>query len=179
MVHAELAPFLVDALLGRLRILLDLGDVAGIGVHEHELADVVQQACDGETVAVLVADLGREPVRGVLGGKRVQTEALGCGVPPVERSKKSKVRTLLAIDCTAWGVSRSTAADDGLDALGGAWPSLARRITAISSATSDSTAETMSAVATLSLEMTDSRRFATPTAPGSLERLEGLIKRRP
>jgi hypothetical protein len=40
-------------------------------VHQHELADIVKQACDGQTIAVLVADLGRQPVRCVLGGKRV------------------------------------------------------------------------------------------------------------
>ena len=81
MVDAELAALLVDALLGRARAAVDLRGIAGVGVQQHELADVVQQARDRQAVAVLVADLRREPVGGVLGGERVQAEALGRGVP--------------------------------------------------------------------------------------------------
>ena len=81
MVDAELAPLGVDPFLGRAGAAVDLRGVAGVGVQQHELADVVQQARDGQPVAVLVADLGGEPVGGVLGGERVQAEALGRGVP--------------------------------------------------------------------------------------------------
>ena len=80
-VDAQLAALLVDALLGRPGAAMDLGGIAGIGVHQDELADVVQQARDGQAVAVLVADLGGEAVGGVLGGERVQAEALGRRVP--------------------------------------------------------------------------------------------------
>ena len=81
MVDAELAALLVDALLGRLRALVDLRGIARIGVHQHELADVVQQARHGQAVAVLVADLRRQLVGGVLRRQRVQAEALGRRVP--------------------------------------------------------------------------------------------------
>ena len=80
-VDAELAALLVDALLGRARAAVHLCGVAGVGVHQHELADVVQQARDGQAVAVLVADLGGDAVGRVLGRERVQAEALGRGVP--------------------------------------------------------------------------------------------------
>ena len=43
-VDAELAALAVDALLGRARVAVDLRGVAGVGVQQHELADVVQQA---------------------------------------------------------------------------------------------------------------------------------------
>ena len=66
---------------GVLRAAVHLRGIAGIGVQQHELADVVQQARDGQAVAVLVADLGGEPVGRVLGGQRVQAEALGRRVP--------------------------------------------------------------------------------------------------
>ena len=60
---------------------MDLLRVARVGVHEHELADVVQQRGDHQAVAVLVAGLGGEAVGGALGGDAVQAEALGRGVP--------------------------------------------------------------------------------------------------
>ena len=62
-------------------VAVDLAGVAGVGVHEDELADVVQQRRDHEAVAVLVADLGGEAVGGALRGDAVQAEALGRGVP--------------------------------------------------------------------------------------------------
>ena len=55
--------------------------IAGVGVQQHELADVVQQARDGQAVAVLVADLAGDAVGRVLRGERVQAEALGRRVP--------------------------------------------------------------------------------------------------
>ena len=80
-VDAELTTLAVDALLGRAGALVDLAGVARVRVHEHELADVVQQRRDHEAVAVLVAGLGRETVGGALRGDAVQAEALGSGVP--------------------------------------------------------------------------------------------------
>src|SRR3954452_24438986 len=80
-VDAELAALAVDALLRRAGVRVDLARVAGVGVHEHELADVVQQRGDHEAVAVLVAGLGGEAVGGALRGDAVQAEALRRGVP--------------------------------------------------------------------------------------------------
>ena len=80
-VDAEVAALAVHPLLGRLGVAVDLGRVAGVGVHEHELADVVQQRGDHEAVAVLVAGLGGEAVGGALRGDAVQAEALGSAVP--------------------------------------------------------------------------------------------------
>jgi hypothetical protein len=71
----------VDALLRRAGVAVHLARVAGVGVHQHELADVVQQRGDHQAVAVLVAGLGGEAVGGALGGDAVQAEALGRGVP--------------------------------------------------------------------------------------------------
>ena len=50
-------------------------------MHEHELADVVQQRGDHQAVAVLVAGLAGEAVGGALGGDAVQAEALRGAVP--------------------------------------------------------------------------------------------------
>ena len=81
MVDAELAALAVEALLRRARRAVDLAGIAGVGVHQHELADVVQQRGDHQAVAVGVAGLGGDPVGGPLGGERVQAELLGRGVP--------------------------------------------------------------------------------------------------
>ena len=70
-----------DALLRRARALVDLRGIARVGVHEHELADVVQQRGDHDPVAVVVTDLGGQAVGGALGGDAVQAEALGSRVP--------------------------------------------------------------------------------------------------
>jgi hypothetical protein len=51
-VDAELAALVVQALLGRAGRAVDLLRVARVGVHEHELADVVQQRGDEQAVAV-------------------------------------------------------------------------------------------------------------------------------
>ena len=80
-VDAELAALAVDALLGRAGVAVDLGGIARVGVHEDELADVVQQRGDHQAVAVLVAGLGGQAVGGTLRGDAVQAEALGRGVP--------------------------------------------------------------------------------------------------
>ena len=80
-VDAQLAALVVQPLLGRARRPVDLLRVARIGVHEHELADVVQQRGDQQPVAVRVAGGGGEPVGGALDGDGVEAEALGRGVP--------------------------------------------------------------------------------------------------
>ena len=80
-VHAELEALLVETLLGRAGRAVDLRRVAGIGVRQDELADVVQQRRAEELVAVLVLELAREPVGRGLGGHRVEAEALRHQVP--------------------------------------------------------------------------------------------------
>ncbi len=80
-VDSELAALAVDALLRRLRVAVDLLGVAGVGVDEHELADVVQQRGDEQLVALLEADLARKPLGRPLGGDGVQAEALRRGIP--------------------------------------------------------------------------------------------------
>src|SRR6185436_13171846 len=80
-VDAELEPLLVQALLGRAGIAVDLRRVARIGVAQDELADVVQERRAEQLVAVLVVELARQPVGRGLGGYGVQAEALGHQVP--------------------------------------------------------------------------------------------------
>ena len=61
--------------------------VARVGVHEHELADVVQQRGDHQAVAVLVADLGGEAVGGALGG-----DARAGGSARARRPRRARAR---------------------------------------------------------------------------------------
>ena len=172
-VDAELAALLVDALLGRPRAAVDLRGVAGVGVQQHQLADVVQQARDGQAVAVLVADLGGDAVGGVLGGQGVQAEALGRRVP--DAGALEEVEGAHAV-----GDAPARSAGSGARrrrrrcrrARGRPATRLARRSTAMISATSDSTAATTSAVATWSLEITDEQAVARLGERG--KRLEGF-----
>ena len=96
--------------------------VARVGVHQHELADVVQQRGDQQAVAVLVAGLGGEAVGGALGGDGVQAEALGRGVPAGARSKKSKVRGAGGERLDGLGREHLDGLDDRLDLAAGACP---------------------------------------------------------
>ena len=80
-VDAELAALALDPLLGGAGLAVDLAGIAGVGVDEHELADVVQQRGHHQPVAGLVAELAREAVGGALGGDRVQAEALWNALP--------------------------------------------------------------------------------------------------
>ncbi len=73
-VDAELAALAVDPLLRRAGPAVDLLRVAGVGVHEDQLADVVQERRDHQAVAMLVADLGGDPVGGALGGDAMEAE---------------------------------------------------------------------------------------------------------
>ena len=81
MVDTELPALLLQALLGRAGLAVDLAGIARVGVDEHELADVVQQRGDHQPVAGLVADLAGEAVGGALGRGGMQTEALGDPLP--------------------------------------------------------------------------------------------------
>jgi hypothetical protein len=81
MVDAQLAALVVQALLGGASGSVDLLRVARVGVHQDELADVVQQGGDEQAVAVGVAGGRGEAVGGALDGDGVQAEALGRGVP--------------------------------------------------------------------------------------------------
>ena len=147
-VDAELAALALDALLGSAGLAVDLTRVAGVGVDEHELADVVQQRGDHQAVAGLVADLAGEPVGGALGGDGVQAEALGNPLPDGGALEEVK-------GAGAAGDRVHGARGQHLDALDGAldaaalcgrrpgWPAAA---TATASATSASTAATTSAV---------------------------------
>jgi hypothetical protein len=90
-VDAELTALAVDALLRRLRLAVHLAGVAGVGVHQDELADVVQERRDEQLVAVLPAGLAGQPVGGALRGHGVQAEALRGGIPardPLEEVKR-------------------------------------------------------------------------------------------
>ena len=80
-VDAELAALVVQPLLGRARRAVDLLRVARVGVHEDELADVVEQRGDQQAVAVRVAGLGGEAVGRALDRHGVEAEALGRRVP--------------------------------------------------------------------------------------------------
>ncbi len=93
----------LQALLRRARVLVDLARVAGIGVDEHELADVVQQRGDHQPVAVRVVDLGGQAVGRALGGDAVQAEALGRSLPGAGAIEE---------------VEGASAAGEGLDGLG-------------------------------------------------------------
>src|SRR4051794_17455336 len=76
-VDAELAALVVQPLLGRPGRAVDLLRITRVGVHEHELANVVEQRGDQQAVAVRVAGLRGEAVGGALHGDRVEAEALG------------------------------------------------------------------------------------------------------
>jgi hypothetical protein len=73
-VNGELVALLADALLGRACTRMYAGWIAGVGVHEDELAEVVYEACEREAVAVLVLDLGGDPICGSLSSERVTAE---------------------------------------------------------------------------------------------------------
>ena len=103
-VDTELTALAVDALLRGAGTLVDLGRVARVGVHEDELADVVQERRDHQAVAVLVAGLGGEAVGSALRRDAVQAEALGRGVPDGGALEE---------------VVRAGAGSESLDGLGG------------------------------------------------------------
>ena len=145
--------------------------VARVGVHQDELADVVQQRGDQQRVAVLVADLDGRAGRRRAGWRRAcRRKRSGAASQPGVRSKKSKVRARAASASTASGERSSTASttDSTLPrVLPSTW--LARRRTAITSATSDSTAATTSPG-----EIRSSRHEAQHAVARLGQRREGL-----
>ena len=166
-VDAQLAALVVQALLGRARRAVDLLRVARVGVHQDELADVVQQRGDQQAVAMRVAGLGGQAVRGALDGDGVQAEALRGGVPRL--AALEELERLGAGGERLHGLGRDDldGGDDRLDlaALGRSRP-LARRRTAITSATSDSIAVTTSAVDGRSSAISESRRLRDSASAG-------------
>ncbi len=80
-VDPELAALGLDPLLGRTGLRMHLARITGVGVHEHKLADVVQERGDQQAVTRLIADLAGEAVRRPLRGDGVEAEALGDPLP--------------------------------------------------------------------------------------------------
>ena len=109
MVDAELAALAVDALLGRARLAVDLLGVARVGVHQHELADVVEERGAEQLVAIRVVGCAasRSAARWVATACRRKRS--GAASQPGVRSKKSKVSASAASASTPSGVSTSTA----------------------------------------------------------------------
>src|SRR5215212_141726 len=102
-VDAELAALAVRPLVAGAGVAVHLAAVAGIGVDEDELADVVKQRREHEPVAVLVAELGGETLCGALSGAGMEAEAFGGCVPQAVAPEE---------------VEGARAGDDGLDGLG-------------------------------------------------------------
>jgi hypothetical protein len=95
-------------------VAVDLAGIARVGVHEDELADVVQQRRDHQAVAVLVAGLGGERSAARCVATPCRRKRSGAASQTDERSKKSKVRAAVA----SAGRPRARAArrlDDRLD----------------------------------------------------------------
>ena len=110
-VDAELAALVVQPLLGRARRAVDLLRIARVGVHQHELADVVQQRGDEQAVAVRVAGRRRRAGRRRAGRRRRGGgSAPGAASHVLPRSKNSKVSAAATRPWTASGESTSTAA---------------------------------------------------------------------
>ena len=80
-IDAELSALGGQPLLWRAGVAVDLARVSGVRLHEHQLADVVQQRGDHQPVTRVVADLPPNPVGGPLGRDRVQPEPLGHPLP--------------------------------------------------------------------------------------------------
>jgi hypothetical protein len=115
-VDAQLPALAVDPLLRRAGVAVHLGGIAGVGVHQDELADVVQQRGDHEAVAVLVAGLGGQAVGGALRGDAVQAEALGRGVPDGRALEEVEGTGADRERLDGLGRQQLDRLDDGLDA---------------------------------------------------------------
>ena len=137
-VDAELAALVVQPLLGRAGRAVDLLGVARIGVHQHELADVVEQRGDEQAVAVGVAGGGGEPVGGALDRDRVEPEAFRRRVPGLAALEELERLGLGDEALNGLRGEQLDGRDDALDlALRALSALLASRSTAITSATSD------------------------------------------
>ncbi len=180
-IDAKLAAFLLHALLGRASTGVHLRRVARVGMHEDELADVVQQRRDHQAIAVLVADLNGNALGGPLGRDAVQTEALGRSLPHHGALKEVKVRVCVASAWTASGESSSTACTTESTRprlRPSIW--LASRMTEITSATSDSTAATTAPTESGSSATTRSRRLRDSASAGKASSASNAaVRRRP
>src|SRR5215212_5821244 len=180
-VDAELAVLAVRPLLGGAGVAVHVAGVAGIGVDEDELADVVKQRREHEPVAVLVAELGGGTLCGALGGAGRRRKRSGVASHRPLRSKKSKVRVRVTMVWTASGESASTALPT-LSTSPRALPSmrLARRMTEMARATSVSTAATMSAADVRSSPSRRSRRLRDSARAGKASSASNAaVRRRP
>jgi catechol 2,3-dioxygenase-like lactoylglutathione lyase family enzyme len=111
-VDAEFAALALEAILRRARVTVNLAGIAGIGVDQDELADVVQQRGDHQPVAILVADLAGQAIGRPLGGHGVQSEALGDALPDGGALEEVK-RARAAGDRVDRGQSEDLDAADG------------------------------------------------------------------
>ena len=165
-----------DPFLGRARVAVDLRRIAGVGVQQDQLADVVQQARDGEAVALLVADLGGDHRRRLLRGEGVQAEALGHGLPDAASARRSRMCARgprASARCGGRAPSRRRGRSRrAAPALGARF---ARRSSGISSATSDSTAATTSPIGGCSWPTSDEQTVARlDERRKGLDRVEGF-----
>ena len=84
---------------------------------QHQLADVVQQARQGETIAVLMTHLEGDPVRGALGGKRMEAEALRGGSPNACALEEVEGALAAGERLEGLGAQRLDGRDRGIDTL--------------------------------------------------------------
>jgi len=80
-VDAKLAALALDTLLGGAGVAMNGRRIAGVGVHQDQLADVVQERSADQAVAIGVADLAREQLGGRARRERVKAEAVGRPLP--------------------------------------------------------------------------------------------------
>ena len=105
-VDAELAALVVQPLLGRAGRAVDLLRIARVGVHQHELADVVQQRGDEQAVAVRVARPRRRAGRPRAGPRR---RAAGSARAPRPTSCRARRTRTSRCSTPAPGPPRATA----------------------------------------------------------------------
>jgi hypothetical protein len=110
---------LIDALLGCCLTMVDVGWIAGIGVDQNELADVMHEARHGETVPVCVASNGSDPVGGVLGGESVQPKTLRCAIPAVGSPEEVERADVVGDGPDGLGAKQLDRGGDGLDTAAG------------------------------------------------------------
>ena len=146
-VDAELAALAVHALLGGAGLAVDLVRVGRVGVHEHELADVVQQRRDQQLVALGDSPSSRASRSAAdWVATACRRKRSGAASQPGVRSKKSKTWSRCGERLDALGRRASRRPRGCSRSCPSCWPAvrLAIRSTVITSATSDSTAATTS-----------------------------------
>ena len=145
-VDAQLEALLVQALLGRAGVAVDLRGIAGIGVAQDELADVVQERRAEQLVAVLVARArGRAGRRRPGWRRRAAGSARASGPSPAcaRRSRRWRARAASVSTPSGERISIASGMPATLPFLRVALR-FAMRSTVITRATSDSTAATTS-----------------------------------